>query len=178
MAGKGSNTDPKKPSKVKATKAAVRLAAMYNLDLEDVPLDEGATKVTVEDVRRHLEANPRGPLPEAGADDAAEAAPKKGVCRVCGCTEATPCPGGCAWTDETQTLCTKCGVKAEAPPPPAPPVQFLTDEPVMVRGKFLGTVVGPVMGGDGKTLFRVKSKSHPLDVETIAYPPEDLTKAL
>lgn len=34
--------------------------------------------------------------------------PRKGVCRVCGCTETSPCPGGCAWTDRTETLCTAC----------------------------------------------------------------------
>jgi hypothetical protein len=31
-----------------------------------------------------------------------------GACRFCGCQEDTPCPGGCAWTDESQTLCTHC----------------------------------------------------------------------
>lgn len=33
---------------------------------------------------------------------------RKGVCRVCGCTESTPCPEGCAWMDESKTLCTAC----------------------------------------------------------------------
>ena len=45
-----------------------------------------------------------------------EAKPKKGVCRVCGCTETTPCPGGCAWTDKTETLCTACAAKAKKGP--------------------------------------------------------------
>jgi len=36
-----------------------------------------------------------------------------GTCRFCGCQEADPCEGGCAWTDETRTLCTAC-VPAEA----------------------------------------------------------------
>ncbi len=31
-----------------------------------------------------------------------------GVCRICGCTESTPCAGGCAWTDAAQTLCSTC----------------------------------------------------------------------
>lgn len=31
-----------------------------------------------------------------------------GVCRFCRCEELKPCDGGCAWTDETQTLCTTC----------------------------------------------------------------------
>jgi ParB family transcriptional regulator, chromosome partitioning protein len=34
------------------------------------------------------------------------AAAQRGVCRVCGCTESTPCAGGCAWADKTETLCT------------------------------------------------------------------------
>jgi len=36
------------------------------------------------------------------------AAPIKGTCRVCGCTEERACPGGCAWADATETLCTRC----------------------------------------------------------------------
>jgi hypothetical protein len=36
-----------------------------------------------------------------------------GVCRECGCTETTPCEGGCAWTDKTKTLCTACQMKKE-----------------------------------------------------------------
>ncbi len=39
---------------------------------------------------------------------------KSGVCRVCGCTDDTPCEGGCAWTDKTKTLCTVCAVKSKA----------------------------------------------------------------
>ena len=31
-----------------------------------------------------------------------------GVCRKCGCTDERACPQGCAWTDETHTLCTAC----------------------------------------------------------------------
>lgn len=39
--------------------------------------------------------------------------PKKGVCRVCNCTDTKPCkveglPEGCAWVDEEETLCTEC----------------------------------------------------------------------
>jgi len=34
--------------------------------------------------------------------------PPAGVCRVCGCTEENPCPGGCGWTDKTRTICTRC----------------------------------------------------------------------
>ena len=31
-----------------------------------------------------------------------------GICRYCSCSETAACWGGCAWTDETQTLCTSC----------------------------------------------------------------------
>lgn len=33
---------------------------------------------------------------------------KGGECTFCACTERAPCAGGCAWTDETRTLCTAC----------------------------------------------------------------------
>ena len=36
-----------------------------------------------------------------------------GVCRECGCTETTPCAGGCAWVDKTKTLCTACQMAKE-----------------------------------------------------------------
>jgi hypothetical protein len=32
----------------------------------------------------------------------------RGRCRFCRCTHSTPCGGGCAWVDRTQTLCTSC----------------------------------------------------------------------
>ena len=38
---------------------------------------------------------------------------KPGVCRECGCTETTPCEGGCAWMDKTKTLCTACQMAKE-----------------------------------------------------------------
>lgn len=31
-----------------------------------------------------------------------------GVCRVCGCTDSTPCEGGCRWVDQSLTLCSQC----------------------------------------------------------------------
>lgn len=45
--------------------------------------------------------------------------PVKGVCRVCGCTETTPCihpisGDSCAWADKSQTLCTTCKEKLAA----------------------------------------------------------------
>lgn len=35
------------------------------------------------------------------------------ACRVCGCTENDPCPGGCAWAEDPKMLgelCTTCAV--------------------------------------------------------------------
>lgn len=31
-----------------------------------------------------------------------------GTCKHCGCTEQCACDNGCAWVDESQTLCTAC----------------------------------------------------------------------
>lgn len=36
------------------------------------------------------------------------AAALAGVCRRCGCSDAFACPEGCAWADNTMTLCTAC----------------------------------------------------------------------
>lgn len=36
-----------------------------------------------------------------------------GVCKFCGCTEDEACDGGCAWMDDTQTLCSACAEKVE-----------------------------------------------------------------
>lgn len=33
-----------------------------------------------------------------------------GICSDCGCTEEKPCEGGCSWTNETRTLCSRCGL--------------------------------------------------------------------
>lgn len=35
-----------------------------------------------------------------------------GVCGACGCTDSTPCPGGCAWVDKTHRLCSACADRA------------------------------------------------------------------
>ncbi len=48
-----------------------------------------------------------------GRKDLKPAKPKRGICRICGCTETTPCPTGCAWTDKTKTLCTLCARKED-----------------------------------------------------------------
>lgn len=39
----------------------------------------------------------------------------EGVCRICGCVDEQACPEGCAWADETHTLCnTESCLKAAA----------------------------------------------------------------
>jgi hypothetical protein len=42
-----------------------------------------------------------GDWPELGAGEG-------GVCRVCGCTEDDPCPGGCIWATPDCDLCSQC----------------------------------------------------------------------
>jgi hypothetical protein len=37
-----------------------------------------------------------------------------GTCKICGCTDLTACPDGCAWTDDTRTLCTACAAKTSS----------------------------------------------------------------
>lgn len=37
----------------------------------------------------------------------------QGICRVCRCTELSPCEDGCAWTDQTETLCSLCALAQE-----------------------------------------------------------------
>jgi len=34
----------------------------------------------------------------------------EGVCWVCSCTEDDACPGGCAWVNPEQTLCSACAI--------------------------------------------------------------------
>lgn len=38
------------------------------------------------------------------------------ACRVCGCTETAPCPGGCAWV--AADLCSRCAVAPAGHPDP------------------------------------------------------------
>lgn len=44
-------------------------------------------------------------------DDADEELAGEARCRVCGCTENAPCPGGCHWVPDPQMgdLCSRCG---------------------------------------------------------------------
>lgn len=39
-----------------------------------------------------------------------ESEPQEPACRICGCTEFAPCPGGCAWIE--QGLCSACADQA------------------------------------------------------------------
>ena len=46
------------------------------------------------------------------------ATPARGVCRVCGCTDAHACEGGCSWVDDEHTLCSRCAEKESPQPDP------------------------------------------------------------
>ena len=37
----------------------------------------------------------------------------RGTCRVCGCTDARACAGGCYWINPEHTLCSRCGAMEE-----------------------------------------------------------------
>lgn len=75
------------------------------------------TKAIAAKVREEREAAKIVRVP-AGAKRKGKAKPKRqraatpGTCRVCGCTDDAACPDGCAWANQTHTLCTSC---AEAP---------------------------------------------------------------
>ena len=60
-----------------------------------------------------------------------------GTCQYCGCTEEAGCTVGCAWTDDTQTLCTAClsaeqlaemfvRILTDAKKSARPPIQLVT----------------------------------------------------
>lgn len=66
---------------------------------------------TVEDQAAALERARRDGERERRSLEAGEVrdyGPQPGRCRVCGCTDDAACSGGCAWADETRTLCTRC----------------------------------------------------------------------
>lgn len=81
-------------------------------------LDELATALAVD--RKGIEQAVREAAKARAKERAAKVAkkapkgkkPRAGICRVCGCTQSHPCAGGCAWTDDTRTLCTACARKA------------------------------------------------------------------
>jgi hypothetical protein len=72
-----------------------------------------------------------------------------GRCRVCGCTDDNACRGGCAWADDTHTLCTRCapgGRAVERLEPPHLRVRVPFDE-LLDPADSLGLVLirgGPV----------------------------------
>jgi len=53
----------------------------------------------------------RGAYTSAGAladPQGADLPVSSGTCRVCGCTDARACLGGCAWVDPEHTVCSAC----------------------------------------------------------------------
>lgn len=79
--------------------ALVSVAKRLGVDLKALEKTERAA-VEVEEKRA---AEVKGsPMLEAIASA------QKGVCRICKCSDAAPCKGGCAWVDENENLCTAC----------------------------------------------------------------------
>ena len=37
--------------------------------------------------------------------------PVKGICFICGCSDACACEGGCDWVNRDHTICSKCAEK-------------------------------------------------------------------
>lgn len=94
--------------------------AGYRITNKDLRLDAEQlfgidTKAISAKVREEREAAKIVRVP-AGAKrkGKAKAKPKrarssqKGTCRACGCTENAACPEGCAWADDSHTICTSC----------------------------------------------------------------------
>jgi hypothetical protein len=69
-----------------------------------------------------------------------------GTCRFCGCTESTPCAGGCAWVDDTQTLCTVCSDAAQT-------------------ARELVNVLGIVAAGEGSSIRIARPRFEQLPLE-------------
>lgn len=66
--------------------------------------------------RKELKEKEASQKEKAKKKDKRAAKPKSGVCRICGCTETTPCVDPtiqdvCAWADKTKTLCSACKKK-------------------------------------------------------------------
>jgi hypothetical protein len=71
-----------------------------------------------------------------------------GICRHCGCSETNPCIYGCAWTDDTRTLCTVCS-------------------DVVDTARELVTAAGVQIGGSGIRLVTTDFDKLPLERQTI-----------
>lgn len=69
------------------------------------------------------------------------------VCKYCGCTNSQCCPGGCAWIDDVQAICTSCLPRANV----AELLQSVTTEYVVfseaeVRVGFRPLQISTVLG--------------------------------
>lgn len=73
-------------------------------------LDAACKRYRVDRKKLETEAKKQLAAEEKVAEKAAAGkdASTPGTCKVCGCTETTPCEGGCAWADSTRTVCTAC----------------------------------------------------------------------
>jgi hypothetical protein len=86
----------KAPAK-KAAKPTGKSAAANDVDFTDEEVDKLATVLA--------------DTPDTNLKPA-----KPGTCRFCGCTDDKACEGGCAWIDETRTVCSsdECCEELEA----------------------------------------------------------------
>lgn len=79
-----------------------------------IPKTARLTKPGAEVAEANTRAGLAGPglrMPELRVE--CYAAALRGTCRRCHCVNVDPCPQGCAWADETRTLCTACLTPAE-----------------------------------------------------------------
>lgn len=85
---------------------------------------------------------------------------KPTTCRVCGCTDALPCPGGCSWTEPD--LCSRCArpivelLQSDNPNEVGAGLQrcFPAANSLLVRSdKHTGQVTVNVCGLDGPRVF-------------------------
>jgi ParB/RepB/Spo0J family partition protein len=80
-------------------KEALELAKLFDLDVK---------KIWKKVEEKIPEPKSWAKEKEGGKTNKKKPKVKKGVCRVCGCTEDNPCAEGCAWADKDKTICTKC----------------------------------------------------------------------
>lgn len=69
---------------------------------------EDVAGLSVFDVDRHQEVRELLAKATKAVDARAHRKPVPGICTQCGCTDAAPCDGGCAWANRAHTLCTAC----------------------------------------------------------------------
>jgi len=94
-----------------------RIAAACGVTVPARPSEEETAEPGTgnpEPVKKKRKTKAASQVPVAGKAEAAAPPPPpgkpvKGTCRICGCTDDTPCDGGCSWVDGPKnTLCSAC----------------------------------------------------------------------